>query len=164
MRYDPQIDVWTEMTPIPIARIAPIVTVYNNKIYVFGGIGLKDNGRLDFSKQLNNIDVYDPKTNTWESKKPMPDYLIGAKCAIVIDNDIYFINIKSIDNKLDKNTYVYNPDTEIWRAFNINLPENWYDSEGVTFLNNKIYLIGGHDYSFKQCSDVYIGTIEKTDK
>ena len=164
MMYDPQTDSWIEKASIPTARLAPSVTVVKNKIYVIAGLGLKENGRVDISKRLQSIEVYDPESDTWEIKKPMPKQLFGAKWIIVNDNRIFFINIDSDENNHKYNTYIYHPESENWSPVEMNLPAKCYDSQGITLLNNKIYLIGGHDDTFVQYNDVFIGTIEQTNQ
>jgi N-acetylneuraminic acid mutarotase len=161
MMYDPQANKWIEKASIPTPRLAPSVAIIENKIYVLGGIGFNENGQL--GKLLQTIEVYDPQTDQWETKKPMPKSLWGAEGVIVKDNNLFLINIRSTEQHPEYNIYVYYPQSENWVAIDSTIPKR-YSEQGVTLLDNKIYVIGGHDDTFTQYGDLYIGTIEKLDQ
>jgi N-acetylneuraminic acid mutarotase len=87
--YDPATDTWKTRAPMPTARSGFAIAVYQSKIYVIGGtVG---NGENVGFTGVN--EVYDPTTNTWETKASMPTpradlganvangkiYLIGGK-------------------------------------------------------------------------------------
>ena len=60
--------VWKKAAPSPFARVESPAAVVNNKIYLFGG----------FTENLeasNQIDVYDPASDSWTRKKDMPTRL-----------------------------------------------------------------------------------------
>lgn len=77
---------WTTKRPMPNARCAFGIAVYNNKIYVFGGI----NGSILY----NTVLVYDPATDSWETKTTtMPTTKFGFGAAVVGSN-IYLVNGK----------------------------------------------------------------------
>lgn len=59
---------WATMTPMRTARFNLGVAVVNGKIYAIGG--LIDNG--DRSWETNANEEYDPATDSWSIKKPMP--------------------------------------------------------------------------------------------
>src|SRR5512137_1892364 len=56
---------WTRKKDMPTGRAAPCAAVVNNKIYVIGGVDKDVVGLADY-------EVYDPSTDTWEVKKPLP--------------------------------------------------------------------------------------------
>ena len=59
------------------------VSVYNGKMYVFGGRLLAGNGRTTI------VEVYEPSTDTWtESDRGMPPY---SKCSAATFNDRIFV-------------------------------------------------------------------------
>jgi N-acetylneuraminic acid mutarotase len=69
--YDPATDKWIIKQPMPTARYNFGIAVYNSKIYCFGGQYNSD----PMSKAIirDQIEVYDPSTDTWETKKPMAE-------------------------------------------------------------------------------------------
>jgi N-acetylneuraminic acid mutarotase len=58
---------WTLKSYLPTGRAGASATTLYNKIYVMGGI----TSSPDFTNLAVN-EVYDPLTNTWEIKQPMP--------------------------------------------------------------------------------------------
>ena len=160
MMYDPKNDKWTEKSPIPTPRLAPNVAVIDEKIYVMGGIGFNENNQL--AKFLQTIEIYNPQNDSWKSKNLMPQSFWGAEGTIVKDDNIFLINIRSTENQYKYNVYICNPKTDKWFT-GTNLPKS-YREHGVALLKNKIYVIGGHDETFTQYSDVFIGKFPRKDK
>jgi N-acetylneuraminic acid mutarotase len=85
--YDPVADVWTEGGEIPEARRrgGGGAVVYNDKIYVVGGI------TLGHTSGTNGwFDEYDPKTGQW---KQLPDapHIRDHFHAVVLDDKLYCI-------------------------------------------------------------------------
>lgn len=70
--YDPKTDRWRFRNPLPINRADISCVVIRNKIYCFGGYG----GRKVMSVERGNVNAdvyeYNPKTNIWKEKQPMP--------------------------------------------------------------------------------------------
>src|SRR5450759_779101 len=68
--YNPGTDSWTFKAPMPTARSDFGIAVCQNKIYCIGGTtGFSDN--TGFVAKGTN-EVYDPATDTWETKAPLP--------------------------------------------------------------------------------------------
>ena len=63
--YDPVTDQWRTLAPMPDRRHHEMITVYKDKIYVFGGF-------LDPWLTQSNAWVYDPRVNQWTVLKDMP--------------------------------------------------------------------------------------------
>jgi N-acetylneuraminic acid mutarotase len=63
--YDPSLDQWHTLAPMPDHRHHQMVTVYKDRIYVFGGF-------LDPWLTQSNAWVYDSKTDQWTVLKDMP--------------------------------------------------------------------------------------------
>jgi N-acetylneuraminic acid mutarotase len=108
---------------------------------------------------LQVIEIYNPKTNSWETKNLMPQSVWGAEGAIVKDENIFLINVRSTKSQIEYNVNIYNPKTGKWFT-STNLPKS-YNEQGIAFLKNKIYVIGGHDNAFTQYSDVLVGEISE---
>lgn len=72
--YDPATDVWTFKTPMPTPRIGFATAVYQNKIYCIGGrseVGDAGGGYTGVNE------VYDPTTDTWETRHLCPRLKAG---------------------------------------------------------------------------------------
>src|SRR5215472_5765872 len=76
--YDPANDTWKALAPMPIKRGSPVAVAVGTKIYVIGGANLLP-GSTEIAVSPNtphmsvgNVEEYDPETNTWRERSPMP--------------------------------------------------------------------------------------------
>ena len=138
--YDPATDSWdTELrTPMPTARCVIDCAVVDGKIYVFGG------SNTGGPSILSTVEVYDPATDTWNTKTPLPtprsDVAVEA-----INGKIYVIGGSKRTGSLwaGLNTVEeYDPVADTW-ATKSNMPTaRW--SLGTCVVDGKIYAIGGN--------------------
>jgi N-acetylneuraminic acid mutarotase len=141
--YDPATDTWVFKTPMPTPRTGFGIAVYNNKIYCIGGEVTYKN---DNKPPLTNVnEVYDPATNTWETKEPMPTPRYGMR-ANIVNGKIYLIGGYdpdiSIDSGASTHNEVYDPATDTWSTKTpIPHPTSNYAS---AVYGDKIYIIGGY--------------------
>jgi len=141
--YDPVMDFWRTRKPMPTARSGCAVASYQGKIYVIGGtVGITTNLVSEFT---GTVEVYDPTTDTWETKTPMPTPRADLR-ASVVDGKIYLIGGKerwgeeSLYHELDVNE-VYDPVNDSWTtASPMPVPAFGYASAVV---DAKIYVFGG---------------------
>jgi N-acetylneuraminic acid mutarotase len=101
--YDPATDSWETKAPMPTGRYGLQANVVDGKIYLIGGV----NPNLGYNKgvqPLNVTEVYDPSSNTWSTKAPMPN--TNGYVSAVINNKIYIIG-----SGLNQ---IYNPKTNTW--------------------------------------------------
>lgn len=81
--YNFKTKTWNSLNkPLPTKRAAPAVAVFNNKLFVMGGESEKK------GPAYKTLEVYDPKTQTWETKKDM-NYARHGTQAIVSGKGIY---------------------------------------------------------------------------
>jgi len=120
--YDPKTDAWKNKTSMPTARSSLSANVVDDKIYLIGG--------RKYSRGLSTVhyidekvnEVYDPKTDTWTTQTPMPEYALGYSSA-VIENKIYIIGglklarmwTEGATLSLDNNQ-IYDPETDTWSS------------------------------------------------
>ena len=107
--YDPTNNTWSYKASMPTPRMAFAIAAFQGKIYCIGGRSVAG----DMSGGYTAVnEVYDPATNSWENKAPMPiaNGWIEAK---VIDKKIYIQN--SIPNTSAGN-YVYDPALDTWNS------------------------------------------------
>jgi N-acetylneuraminic acid mutarotase len=83
--YDPKIDKWITLEPMPSERSGISAASINNTttIYVFGG--------EDITKTYNNNEKYNVKSNKWESQEPLPTARHGLAAVSANDDKIYVI-------------------------------------------------------------------------
>jgi len=142
--YDPATDTWTSKTKMPTARDNPAVSVYNNKIYVFGGNGYHSGGVFG---PIAATEVYDPLTDTWETKTPMPTtrHLVFAN---TVKDKIYLIGghiyVGAGWPYLSNKNEVYDPETDTWTE-GASMPDfsslGYTENVASTVVDNKIYVI-----------------------
>ena len=107
--YDPKTLQWTQAAPMKHARQIFAGTFgADGRLYVFGGYGhlggvrqrpgetdesyeAREKEMAKFDRALTSVEVYDPKTNTWSDRAPMPSgrYAMGA--ALGADGRIHVV-------------------------------------------------------------------------
>jgi N-acetylneuraminic acid mutarotase len=75
--FNPATDSWKPLAPLPGKRGSAIAAEVGGKIYVIGGATTMEGSKDPFftafgpARVLGTNEVYDPATNTWESRNPM---------------------------------------------------------------------------------------------
>lgn len=156
--YDPKLNKWKTMAPLPTPRQGPSLGVIQNKIYAIGG--LKTSAYDSPFSQM--VEVYDTATNTWERKSDFP-VPIATHGAVIYNNKLYVIG-GQIQDKNGKvlpsvNVYFYEDKSDKW-ARTTDLPHP-IQIVSATALGKCIYIIGGCDPTFKPLQNVWCGQIEK---
>ena len=146
--YDPATDKWETKTPMPTPRADLCTDAVNGKIYCIGG--KKYWGTDPFYQELNTTEVYDPASNVWTTKSPMPIPVLGAASA-VLDGKIYIIGgSRHFQMGWDLSTIVsnqvYYPEEDSWST-RTGLPtaESYATAEATSGVTapKKIYFLGG---------------------
>ena len=128
-----QEDTWTNLDPMPTARMGLGTAVVNGKIYAIGGL----NSNLD---TLNVNEEYDPTTKTWTTKTPMPTPR-NRFGITVFENKIYVIGGNTGDYTYTRVTEVYDPTNDSWETkTSMPTPREAMDAN---LVDGKIYVIGG---------------------
>lgn len=144
--YDPAIDTWIELPPMPNdqARGSSAMGVYNDKIYLAGGMRaliLTPDGLQD---SVATVTVYDPSCGNWTTLPDIPaprDHVGGA----VIGNKMYVVGGRDHGQLNVRNT--------TW-ALDLDAPESGWDQTlaemptargglGAGVVGDKIYTFGG---------------------
>jgi N-acetylneuraminic acid mutarotase len=162
--YDPTADSWKALAPLPTKRGSPNAVVHNGKIYVIGGAGLHP-GSKETSlhparphRSMFTNEVYDPATNTWETRQSMPTARNHAAAGIV-GNKIYIIGgrIGSAFNTFSSNTdivEVYDPETDQWGRLLAPMPTPRSAVAWGTY-KGRIYVAGGEERSGRPWQRTY---------
>lgn len=150
--YDPAADSWKALAPMPSKRGSPLAVAVGNKIYVIGGVTLLP-GTTNTALALNTpqlclgtVEEYDPETNTWREKNPMPTPRNHAAIGAV-DGKIYviggrvgaaFIGLASDVSVVEE----YDPATDKWSAPRARMPTA-RSALGYGVINGRVYVAGG---------------------
>lgn len=140
--YDPATDTWTTKASMPTPRSSFAIAVVQNKIYVIGGTTGDSNSSS--SGFTGAVEVYDPATDTWETKNRAPFTYRSGFSANVVSGKIYVIGGCTSPWRPWPNTDandVYDPETDSWTS-GTPIPTPVFDYASAV-LDNKIYVVGG---------------------
>src|SRR3990167_5651463 len=130
--YDPAADSWRELAPMPTARGAAVAVEVGGKMYVVGGASVHPGQKIVGlsatvpHRALGTNEEYDPATNTWRTRSPMPTARNHAAIGAV-NNKIYvlggrvgagFIGVASNTDVVEE----YDPATDQWGAIRARMP------------------------------------------
>lgn len=138
--YDPRTDRWSAKREMPTARGALGAGVSEGKLYAVGGLGATRPFELLGNTGAN--EAYDPATDRWEKKAPLPtprDHLAVA----VVNGKIHAIGGR-FNSDYSENLalhHIYDPAANRWgEAVPLLKPRSGI---AAAVLNGKIYLFGG---------------------
>lgn len=135
---EPETGPWATKAPMPTPRMVGSAHNVNDIIYVIGGT---DDPNLGSLTGVATVEAYDPETDSWTTKTPMPGPRIAfASC--VLDEKIYIIGgqRKNYSDYLDI-VEVYDPHTNTWTS-KAPMPE-LRDGACAAAVGGKVYVIGG---------------------
>ena len=150
--YDPAADSWKSLAPLPGKRGSAVAVEVGGKIYVIGGATTVEGSKDPFftffgpARVLSTNDVYDPATNTWESRRPMAVPRNHA-FAGAVNGKIYVIGGRTGHGFIlsATNTDVveeYNPVSDMWSAPKERMPTPRSGGAWGTD-GRRIYVAGG---------------------
>jgi N-acetylneuraminic acid mutarotase len=140
--YDPANDSWNALASMPTSRGEFGITVCQNKIYVIGGvIGSGPIVRTgEWVAIMTGVnEAYDPATDTWETKTPMPTER-GKMQANTVDGKIYVAGgvnqtgIYGLENVME----VYDPENDSWTTM---APMPAAQADPSVVVDEKIFFI-----------------------
>ena len=142
--FDPATNKWESKKPMPTARNHPAAGVVNGKIYVIGGRIAAPNVAGFLSANVDVVEEYDPATDAWKPMNRMPTARSGQGWATG-NGKIYVAGGEMRDYHGDsvfRDVEVFDPAANEW----LRLPPMPTARHGVNvaFLNNKLFVIGGH--------------------
>jgi N-acetylneuraminic acid mutarotase len=154
--YDPAGDTWKALAPLPTKRGSPNAVAHKGRIYVIGGAGVHPGSKaVDIHparphRALDVNEVYDPATNTWEKRNPMPTARNHAAAGMVNDK-IYVIagRLGAAFITRASNTDVveeYDPATDQWGPLRAPMPTARSAVSWGTY-KGRIYVAGGEERS-----------------
>ncbi|MCW4008905.1 MAG: hypothetical protein NWF09_09505 [Candidatus Bathyarchaeota archaeon] len=140
-------DSWVTRAPMQVARFSLGAAAVNGRIYAIGGNTQSEGGDtlkgpLPVKGGITGVnEEYDPETDTWHFKMPMPtprrDFAIAA-----CKGKIYCIGGYAADGNVTGVNEVYDPATDTWEIKAPMPTPRAYITANVA--NGKIYIIGGY--------------------
>jgi N-acetylneuraminic acid mutarotase len=80
--FDPDTETYAPKAPLPTSRAGAAATVLYDRLFVFGGEG----DQQDVNGVFDEVEAYDPATDTWETHPPLPTKRHGMGAAAVGDS------------------------------------------------------------------------------
>lgn len=165
--YDPATDTWERdiehggtLSSMPTSRgVFGMALGNDGRIYCFGGY----TGWLGDGGSTDAVEVYDPATNSWESRAPMP----GPQCCFAFvsdDGKVYVLEGERRRNSATdpfqsslRSVWLYDPRADTWQA-KTQSPIARQDPAAAKGADGKIYVLGGVEderanYAYSPASD-----------
>lgn len=150
--YDPANDAWKALAPMPSKRGSAVAAAVGGKIYVIGGGGTSPGSKepsIHPTKPhlaLGTVEEYDPATNSWRARTPMPTprnhsgigvvggkiYVIGGRTGAA------FIGVGANSDIVEE----YDPVTDAWGPIKARMPTPRSAVAYATY-KDRIYIAGG---------------------
>lgn len=155
--YDPAMDSWKALAPMPTKRGSPVAVTVGDKIYVIGGAVAGPNqaavhpARPHYS--AGAVEEYDPATNTWRARTPIPTPRNHATAGMV-NGKIYVIGGRvggAYVSSGSSNVNVveeYDPATDSWGAPKARMPSARSAMASGTY-GGRIYVTGGEGQDYR---------------
>lgn len=132
--YDPANDTWTTKAPMPTARFCLVAVVVDGLLHCIGGTP----GTVFDQEPTAVHEVYDPDTDTWETRTELPVALSGSGAA-EIGGRIYLVGgVTDLPRSL---AYEYDPSTGRWYSKASSPTDRAYLAS--TAFNGRLYVFGG---------------------
>ncbi|TXF97161.1 Kelch repeat-containing protein [Massilia arenae] len=134
---------WSPIADAPSARNSAAGAVIDNKIYVVGGRQMvaQADGR---SRPVNvaTLEVYDPASDRWETRAPMP-LAQGGLAAAAHDGKLYVFGGEQFvpQARVFAESWVYDPALDRWSALPA-MPTPRH-GHGAAVVGKRIFLMGG---------------------
>lgn len=151
--YDPATDNWKALAPLPSKRGSASAVVVNGKIYLIGGAGVHP-GSKEVSlhparphRAVSTNEVYDPASNTWETRSPMPTARNHAASGAV-NGKIYIIGGRIGAAFITRASNVdiveeYDVATDQWGSLKAPMPGGARSATAWGTYEGRIYVTGG---------------------
>ena len=160
--FDPRSDQWRALAPLPSKRGSAVAAAVNGRIYVIGGAANhpgsgetfidRTRGRPSLHRAVPTNEMYDPATNRWTARNPMPTARNHA-AAGVVNGRIYVIGgrLGSVFMSTASNTDIveeYDPASDQWGGIRAPMPTP-RSGGGWATVNGRIYVAGGEGRNYQ---------------
>lgn len=134
--YDPATDTWATRASLPAPRDFLAVAAANGKLYAVGGIG----GVGTRVRVLTTVEEYDPATDHWTTRAPMPTPRAYAAAVAGADGKLCVVGGTN-DDALLATVEEYDPGTDTWTT-GTSMPTA-RSHLGLAAVDGRLYAIGG---------------------
>jgi N-acetylneuraminic acid mutarotase len=145
-QLEPDQGTWHAAAPMPTKRAEVAAATLDGKIYVVGGFEKPSMGNVMNFAITPAVEMYDPATDRWTSKTPLPIGLHHVGIGVV-DGQLYIIGGYSKSGLTVWNpvatVYAFDPTTDAWTE-RAPMPTA-RGALSVTAHDGKLYAIGGYD-------------------
>ena len=141
-RYDIAFNMWTPVASLPSARSDLAAAVVGHRIYVFGGCTAGP-GTI-----VNDVDVYDPVTDTWSTAPTdMPTARAAMYSVAGKGGTVYVIGGWDGITSGSSTNEAYKVSQDVWMAGLLPMPTNRAEA-GAVGHGGRIYILGGAQPGF----------------
>lgn len=141
--YDPATRRWSVRAPAPTARNSAAVGVIDGKIYVVGGRRfIRSTDGTTRMRNFTNLEVYDPETNRWTTRAPMPQGQ-GGLGAAVSDGRLHVCGGEQWlpSQAVLAECWTYAPAADTWRPLpSLRIPRHGI---GMAAVGRNLHVFGG---------------------
>jgi N-acetylneuraminic acid mutarotase len=146
LRPEPDQGAWRTAAPMPTKRTEVAIAALEGKIYVVGGFEKPSLSNMMNFSITTSVEMYDPATDRWTSKRPLPVGLHHVGIGVV-GGRLYIIGGYSKSGLSVWNpvatVYAYDPTTDTWTE-GAPMPTA-RGALSVAEHEGKLYAIGGYD-------------------
>jgi N-acetylneuraminic acid mutarotase len=125
---------WTARAALPSARRRSAVAAANGVLYAIGGLN-------SAGTAVKSVVAFNPSTNAWSTKAPLPAARQGFNAAAAIGGTIYLAGGKDAAGALTRTLYAYNSSTNTWST-RANMPVA-SACGGSAVISGKLYVFSG---------------------
>jgi N-acetylneuraminic acid mutarotase len=134
--YNSTTNTWTTLTTLPITVNYASAAVINGQLYIVGGCVSSD-CRVGVT---NQVEIYNPTTNSWSNASPMLTPVASAATAVI--NGLLYVAGGATSNYQTVSTLqVYDPVANVWSSL-ASMPTGINGGGGAT-INGNLYVLGG---------------------
>jgi N-acetylneuraminic acid mutarotase len=134
--YDPATNTWTALASMSVPRHHTGGGFVGGKFYVVGGRTANTPNTVN----LTAVEAYDPQSNTWEQRAPMPTGRSGIAVA-AFNGELFVFGGETVAEGVYNAVEAYNPVNNTWRA-ETSMPEARHGIFAAV-IGNKVYIPGG---------------------
>jgi N-acetylneuraminic acid mutarotase len=139
--YDPVTDTWTTKASMPTARQSLGTAVANGRLYAIGGHQTTDPFNSGTTNFLSTNEEYDPATDSWTSKAPMPTPRYGPGVA-ALNGVLHAIGGDGQGPRSVGTHEEFDPVANAWTVRQAMPTARFW--AGVAVVNGKVFVVGGN--------------------
>jgi glucose/arabinose dehydrogenase/N-acetylneuraminic acid mutarotase len=138
--FNPTTNSWSSAASMATRRDNPGAAALDGKLYVFGG-RIRNADGTTVNQTLNTVEMYDPTTNTWTARAPMPTGRRTMVVGTLTGRAQVMGGERTADNGTFPQNEEYDPVTNSWRGLKP-MPTPRHGAVAGT-INGVTYVISG---------------------